>query len=78
MKSQLEKGEEREKVPLKKKELVGGRDPEVCEGEDERGRRSPPPVSGGIGGGLFGGMDAHRDPMDETHPDDLNLILCSY
>ena len=47
---------------------VGGRDPEAREGEDERGRRSPPPVPGGIGGGLFGGMDAPRDPYGRDPP----------
>ena len=37
-------------------------------GEDERGRRSPPPVPGGIGGGLFGGMGAPRDPHGRNPP----------
>ena len=35
MKSQLEKEEEREKVPMEEEGAVGGRDPEAREGEDE-------------------------------------------
>ena len=59
---------------------VGGRDPEVHEGEDgqadDRGRRSPPHGHGGYRGGRFGGVDVCREPhgLDPPEPNPM-LIL---
>ena len=59
--------------------VVGGRDPEACEGEDgpgdDQGRRSPP--HGGYRGG-FGGVDVRREPhgLDPPEPNPM-LILGS-
>ena len=62
MKLQLEKEEEREKVPMKKKEQL---EEEIRKHVKERMNEvedPPPPGPGGIGGELFDGMDAPRDP----------------
>ena len=53
--------------------VVGGRDPEAREGEDEGGRRSPP--YGGLRG-RFGGAEIQREPrgLDPPEPNPM-LIL---
>ena len=78
MKSQLEKEEEREKVSTKKKERL---EEEIRKHMKERMNEVEDPhplyleelevdcLVGWVPLGI---------PMDETHPDNLNLILCSY
>ena len=55
--------------------VVGGRDPEVHEGDDQ-GRRSSPHGHGGYRGRRFGGADVRREPhgLDPPEPNPM-LIL---
>ena len=61
--------------------VVGGRDPEACEGEDgqgeDQGRRSPPHGPGGYRGGRFGGAGVHREPhgLDPSKPPEPDPML---
>ena len=66
--------EEREREGEGEEEgAVGGRDPEACKGEDERGRRSPP--HGGLRG-RFDGAEVWREPhgLDPPEPNPM-LVL---
>ena len=78
MKSQLEKEEEREKVPLKKKERL---EEEIRKYVKERMNEveDPHPLYlEGLEVDCLVGWMPIEIPMDETHLDDPNLILCSY
>ena len=61
--------------------VVGGRDPEAHEGEDDQGegqgRRSPPHGPGGYTGRRFGGTGVHREPhgLDPPKPPEPDPML---